>query len=158
MGDTELKSPSLVQKLAHQNALKNPPGRRKRKRRKKRRESRRKRSARVVTTAVMTAVRPKTSRGGKGLRVDIKTRKLLKPEEETRTAAQGTVMMMMTKKGTDGYTVAKDESTTPTRTLTRVLSQKRRGGKTGEQQARITQMIVPETDLQVQAHSSGNHQ
>lgn len=66
--------------------------------------------------AAMTAVILKTSRGGRGLKVDIKTRKLPKPEGERRTAAQGTVMMSM--KGTDGLTVEKGESRTPTKTQT----------------------------------------
>lgn len=121
MGDTKLKSPSLVQKRAYQNTPKNPLKRRrkrKRRRRKTRKENERKRRARAraATAAAMTAVRPKTSRGGKGLKVDIKIRKLQKAEGERRTAAQGTVMIMTTEKGRDRHTVAKGESRTPTKT------------------------------------------
>ncbi len=108
--------------------------------------------------AVMTAVTPKTSRGGKGLKVDIKPRKLLKPGGERRTAAQGTVMMK--KKGTDGLTVAKSESRTPTETRTQGRTQRSRGEKTGKQLVRRAHMIVLETKMyrHDQTHSSGNDQ
>ena len=65
----------------------------------------------------MTAAPTKTSRGGKGLRVDTKTRKVQKPEGETMTAAQGAVMMENER---DGLTVAKSENRTSTKTLTQV--------------------------------------
>lgn len=95
--------------------------------------------------AAMTAVILKTSRGGRGLKVDTKTRKLPKPEGERRTAAQGTVMM--NTKGTDGLTVVKGESRTPTKTPTQGQTQKRRGGKTGKQQVRRAHTIVQETEM-----------
>lgn len=108
--------------------------------------------------AVMTAVLSKTSRGGRGLKVDIKTRKKPKPGGETRTAAQGTVTTK--KKRRDGLTVAKSESRTPTETQTHGRSQRRRGGKTGKQQVRRSHTIVLETKMyrHDQTHSSGNDQ
>lgn len=118
-----------------------------------RRKSARGQSARA---AVMTAVLPKRSSGGKGLKVDIKTRKLQKPEGKTRSAAQGTVMMR--KKGRDGLIVTKSESRTPAKTQGQ--TQKRRGGKTGKQQVRRAQIIVLETEMHRhgQTYSSGNVQ
>ncbi len=120
-----------------------------------RRRSARKRRA---PAAVMTAVLQKTSRGGKALKVDIKTRKPQKAEGETRTVPRGTVMMK--KKGKNALTVAKSESRTLTKTLTQGQTQKRRGGKTGEQRVRRARMIVLETEMHrhLQTHSSGNDQ
>lgn len=91
----------------------------------------------------MTAVPPKRSRGVKGLKVDIKTKKLQKPEGGMRTAAQGTVMMK--KKEKDGLTVAKNENRTPTKTQIQGQIQKRRAGKTGKQQVTRAQLLETET-------------
>lgn len=64
--------------------------------------------------AVMTVVPSKTSRGGRRVKVVIKTINMQKSEGEARTAAQETVAMK--KKRKERLTVAKSENSTPTGT------------------------------------------
>lgn len=71
----------------------------------------RRQSARAT---VMTAVLPKTSRGGRRVKVDIKAINMQKSEGEVRRAAQETVVMK--KKRKEGLTVTKSENRTPTET------------------------------------------
>lgn len=141
---TKLKSPNPTQRHAYLNAPKSHLERRKRKRRRKaRKKSARKVSAQAANAAAMTAEILKTSRREKGLKVGTKTRKLQKPGGETRTAARRTAMMR--RKGRDGLT--KSENTTPRKTQTRGQTLKRRGEKTGRQQARGARMIVLQTEM-----------